>query len=227
MPFLLVVLVALGAVGLYLALPGARSLPRAGALLLMGAAAALVTLLLQHIPGDGGAFVVLALIGVGSAVRVITHPKAVYSALFFILVVVAVAGLLVLMQAEFLAAALLIIYAGAILVTYVFVIMLAQQTEGPGSVERTSREPLAGSAAGFLLLAVLGTRLLGTGAASPAPGLLDAPAATGTVTAVGTALFTKFVVGVQIAGLLLLAAMVGALAIARRRPVSDALADES
>src|SRR5688572_13245394 len=66
-------------------------------------------------------------IAIGSAVRVITHTKPVFSALWFVMTVVASAGLFLLLGAEFIAFAMVIIYGGAILVTYVFVIMLAAQ----------------------------------------------------------------------------------------------------
>jgi len=105
----------------------------------------------------------------------------VYSALYFVLTVFATAGLFVLLWAEFMAAALVLIYAGAILVTYVFVIMLAAEaapasTTGTGAgdgdgdgdapggtgalstlseTDAISREPLAACAVGFALLGVL------------------------------------------------------------------------
>jgi NADH-quinone oxidoreductase subunit J len=124
--FLLTVVVALGGAGLYLAMPGGRlNAGRAGLVLLLGAAAALLGLVFPLAPGGAqtGWFAALSLIGLWGGTRVITHRRPVYSALYFVLVVVAVTGLLVISNAEFLAAALLIIYAGAILVTYVFVIM--------------------------------------------------------------------------------------------------------
>ena len=62
-------------------------------------------------------------LGVGSAIRVITHPHPVYAALYFILTIIAMAGLILLLSAEFMAFAVIIVYAGAILVTYLFVIM--------------------------------------------------------------------------------------------------------
>ena len=71
------------------------------------------------------------------AIRVVTHPKPVYSALYFVLTVFASAGLFVLLWAEFMAAALVLIYAGAILVTYVFVIMLAAEAPPPGAAGRS------------------------------------------------------------------------------------------
>ena len=66
----------------------------------------------------------------------ITHPRPVYSALYFVLTVFATAGLFILLWAEFMAAALVLIYAGAILITYVFVIMLASQATSPTDAAR-------------------------------------------------------------------------------------------
>ena len=94
-----------------------------------------------------------------SAVRVITHTRPVYAALWFVMVVLASAGLFLLMSAQFMAFAIIIIYGGAILVTYMFVLMLASQSEPEGhtnqAYERIAKEPVMASAAGFLLLAVL------------------------------------------------------------------------
>src|SRR6185503_7620582 len=81
-------------------------------------------------------FSAIALLG---ALRVVTHPRPVYAALYFVLTVFATAGLFILLWAEFMAAALVLIYAGAILVTYVFVIMLAAQPAEDGA-------PVSGSA---------------------------------------------------------------------------------
>ncbi len=88
-------------------------------------------------------FVIFSVIAVAAAVRMITHSKPVYSALYFILVVLSSAGLFLLLQAEFMAFALVIVYAGAILVTYVFVLMLAQQAE------RRKRRPASRSTTSF------------------------------------------------------------------------------
>jgi len=167
--------------------------------------------------GARGWFALLALVGLWGGIGVISHPRPIYSALYFILVIVAVAGLLVLMQATFLAAALVIIYAGAILVTYLFVIMLARQGPQPAPYDARARGPFAGVLTGFILLAALTVRL--TRAATfgePAAGPAD-PTAAGSITSVGTELLTRYIVGVELAGLLLLAALVGAIAVARRR----------
>ena len=223
---LLVIMLACGAAGLYVALPGGRRKLRGLAVLLLAAGlGAFLGLAVPLVTGGStmGWFIALALIVLFGSVRMITHPKPVYSAVYFILVVVAVTGLLVLMQAEFLAAALLIIYAGAILVTYVFVIMLAQQRE-PAAYDSEAREPFWGCLAGFALLAVIGGQLL-------SPPEVEAVAATaeqasGSVLRVGAVLMTNYVVSVQLGGVLLLAALVGAIAIARRKP-ADALSGET
>lgn len=104
-------------------------------------------------------FYIFSLIAVVCAVRVITHPRPVYAALYFVMVVLASAGLFLLLQAEFMAFAMVIIYAGAILVTYLFVIMLATEPQADEKsspeYDRIAREPFVGSLVGFVLLAVL------------------------------------------------------------------------
>jgi len=223
---LLIALLVLGALGLFLALPGGRAQVARFALVpLAGAGAVLVAVVLRAALGapQRAWFAGLALVALAAAVRVITHRRPVYSALYFVLVILAVTGLLVLLEAKFLAVALVIVYAGAILVTYVFVIMLAQQA-GTAPYDARAREPFWGCLTGFVLLAVVGMQLLSGGAAAPpgGPAVGHAAAAVGTVAEVGTRLLTHYAVAVQVGGLLLLAAMVGAIAIARRKPGPDA-----
>jgi NADH-quinone oxidoreductase subunit J len=108
-------------------------------------------------------FYIFSVISLGAALRVITHPRPVYAALYFILTVLSTAGMFVILGAEFLAFALIIVYAGAILITYLFVIMLATQAPTGGDTEilpeydAVSREPIAATLAGFVLLGVLTT----------------------------------------------------------------------
>ena len=113
----------------------------------------------------GPYFWIFSVLALAASVRVITHPKPVYSALWFVLTIFASAGLFILLSAEFMAAALVTIYAGAILVTYTFVIMLAADA-GPeradvdpsGAVaeyapdhDASSRGPLTAAATGFVI----------------------------------------------------------------------------
>jgi NADH-quinone oxidoreductase subunit J len=88
------------------------------------------------------------------AVIMITNRNPVYSALWFAVVTLNVCGLFLLQYAPFLAAATVIVYAGAIVVTFVFVIMLAQQS-GATAYDQRSRQPLAATVASFALLAAI------------------------------------------------------------------------
>ncbi|MEM6854825.1 MAG: NADH-quinone oxidoreductase subunit J [Planctomycetota bacterium] len=164
-----------GAVALFLLMPKpGKDLRVLGGLL---GAATLGALWLVLVPlfllGEGGVintgftdgqtpfYYVFSSISICAAVRVITHTRPVYAALWFVMVVISSAGLMLTLSAEFMAFAMLIIYGGAILVTYMFVIMLAtpprgfdEKDDGP-TYDRFASEPMWASAAGFLLLAVL------------------------------------------------------------------------
>jgi NADH:ubiquinone oxidoreductase subunit 6 (subunit J) len=149
--------VIVGAVAIYFLLPRPRAYPW-----FWGAAAGAVALLL------GGAllvqsgvvwqetllFYVFAALAIGSGALLVTQQNPARAALSFVLVVLATCGLFLLLAAPFLMAATIIVYAGAIVVTFLFVIMLAQQ-EGHSSADARSREPLLATLTGFVLLATL------------------------------------------------------------------------
>ena len=229
---------ALGGAGIYFLLPrGDRPKVVVGAVLGLSAVIAFIIVLATTVVVSdpaGGFFYPLAAIALVAAARVITHPKPVYSAIYFVLVVVAVAALLVLLHAEFVAIALIIIYAGAIMVTYLFVIMLARQ---PGSpiYDRRAREPFLAVLAGFVLMAAVAGRAgdMPEGANRAAPVTLtssDEPAPTlpdSNTLAVGATVMTKYVVALEIAGVLLLVAMVGAIALSKKRVPTDGYRPES
>lgn len=159
----------LGAAALILMMPGGYStaIRRIGALLGAASVGGVWLWLSRYLP-DLGTFqtpflyyYLFSALAIVAAVRVITHTKPVYSALWFVMVVLSSAGMLLILKAEFMAFALVIIYGGAILVTYVFVIMLAVQagdvavdSESP-DYERLAREPILATLAGFLMLALL------------------------------------------------------------------------
>lgn len=214
----------LGGLGLVLALPGRQTTAQRVGIFLLAAAggvlAYLLTRLLSPYVGSGQEywFVVLSLIGLAGAIAMITAARPVYSALFFVLVIVATTGLALLAEAEFLAGALLIIYAGAIIVTYVFVIMLAKQTGGPSPYDRRARMPFLGTLIGFVLLGMLshGLLTLPLGEGNPPP--TETVRAVGSPERIGALLLTDYIVAIQIAGVILMAAMIGAVAVARRRP---------
>jgi len=103
--------------------------------------------------------VVFGFVALAGAVRMVTHPRPVFAALYFILVVIATAAMFLVLGAEFMAFALIIVYAGAILITYMFVLMLAQQSpaenEGGAWYDRVPRETGSAVLIGFVVLATL------------------------------------------------------------------------
>jgi len=169
-PYALYALLALGGVGLWIALPKKGFNPQILGGLLAAIALGGLMVALGVRAGEqrpGFFFYVFSLIALGAGLRMISHPVPVYAALYFILTILSSAGLYLLLSAEFMAFALIIVYAGAILITYLFVIMLATQPPSPGQDEaltrydRTAREPGMAVLVGFLLLGVLTTMLSG------------------------------------------------------------------
>lgn len=161
-PIALYAFLAVGAVGVALSMPRPRVSPQLiGGIIAAAAFGGLFLFLARTDTPQPPFFYIFALIAILSGLRVITHPRPVYAALYFIFTILASSVLYLLLQAEFMAFALLIIYAGAILITYLFVIMLATQAptedqlEALSEYDSYSREPLVATALGFVLLAVL------------------------------------------------------------------------
>lgn len=166
-PQALYLLCVFGAIGVYLLLrPGSRALKGLGAIIGLAALAGMLNTGVQAFGSDGGGvrpdvfYVIFSLIAIASAVRMVTHPRPVYCALYFVMVVISSAALFLLLEAEFLTFALVIVYAGAILITYLFVLMLAQQSPseeaaGGAAYDVTPREPLVAVLVGFIMLALL------------------------------------------------------------------------
>lgn len=156
-------------------------------------------------------FILFGAIAVCGAIMVVTRKSPMASALYLILTLFAVAALFVLRQAHFLAAVQVIVYAGAVVVLFVFVIMLINVPEDRLPVERaTTTRVLGVLAAGMFILesAVLARRFW----------MPKGPAAeVGTVEAVGRALFTDYLLAFEITSVLLLAAVIGAIALAKRK----------
>lgn len=170
MDYALLAATALGGVALYLMLPRERApLVKLGGLLAVLAFGGLFLYMFRALVASSGGtggmggvdpyFYVFAGVMIAGTIGVICQPKPVYAALYFVLVTLAGAGLFILLLAEFMAIVLVIIYAGAILVTYVFVIMLASQaTCGVGGeaksplYDREAAEPLLATLVSFVLL---------------------------------------------------------------------------
>jgi NADH-quinone oxidoreductase subunit J len=159
-----------------------------------------------------GAFFIVALVATGSALGLVLRKNAIHGALFLVLNLGSIAALYLMLGAEFLAAAQVIVYAGAIMVLFVFAIMvLIPGKEETGPDPRRGVRLLALPVGALLLLMlvfVVAARLRG----APGPG-----GPSGTVTAVGRLLFTSYLFPFELTSVLLLAAMVGVLVLARRR----------
>lgn len=148
-----------GALAIWYLLPTPQRRPVAGGALLGLIALAGVGAFLFRGLGDENPRTVEAILFCGFAgmailfaVLMITNRNPARAALAFAMTVLSTCGLFLLLAAPFLSAATVIIYAGAIIVTFLFVIMLAHQ-EGPSNADQRSREPALAVAAGFVLLA--------------------------------------------------------------------------
>jgi NADH-quinone oxidoreductase subunit J len=237
-------LCSVAGIGTVFLLPARREAPlrKIGAAILLAAGLIFAALLVRWTAGSaaggmGPYFWIFSSIAIIAAIRVITHTKPVYSALYFVLTVFASAGLFVLLWAEFMAAALILIYAGAILITYVFVIMLAAEASSPGKTgaltgfaehDLVSRDPILASAVGFALMGVMLFVIFDKyQAVHPAQSAMPSNAIVqGSTQQLGAFLFTNQLFNLELAGLILTVAMVGAIVIARRQVKMDAPVDE-
>jgi NADH-quinone oxidoreductase subunit J len=157
----------------------------------------------------------------GFAVLVISTKDTVHSVLFLVLDFLFVAALYVLLGAQFLAAIQILVYAGGIVVLYLFVVMLVNLKRPP----EAHSDPHRQTKWGFALSAAVLVELAAVAAysyASPAPPLAAAVAAappipvTGNTEEVGWLLYTSYLIPFEIASMLLLVAMIGAIVLAKR-----------
>ncbi len=165
-------------------------------------------------------FVVFSLIAIVAAVGVIISRRPIYSALFLLTNFASLAALYVMLQAQFLAAVQVIVYAGAIVVLFLFVVMLLgggdlNDIRDPNRpfIKRFGWQRWLAVVLGVLLLAAVGYGLV-SGRLNPVQG--DATAfAQGSVQAIGAVLYTDYLLPFELASVLLLVGMIGAVALAR------------
>ncbi len=162
------------------------------------------------------AFVIVAGIAVGSALGLVLRRNPIHGALFLVVNLGAVAALYLTLGAQFLAAAQVVVYAGAIMVLFVFAIMvLIPGKEETGPDPRRALRLLA-LPVGGLLLVLLGV-VVAAGVRGRPPGAPAARPPDG-VEGIARLLFTDYLFPFELTSVLLLAAMVGVLALARGRP---------
>ena len=158
------------------------------------------------------AFFTIAAIAVASALGLILRPNAIHGALFLVINLGSVAALYLMLGAEFLAAAQVIVYAGAIMVLFVFAIMVlipGKEESGPDTHRgaRLLAAPVGGLLLLLLIFVVVGRWSVPRGPEGPS----------GSAGAVGRLLFTSYLFPFELTSVLLLAAMVGVLLLAKRR----------
>jgi NADH-quinone oxidoreductase subunit J len=205
--------------------------------------------------GEDAVFLTVAGIAVVSGLATIVTRSPVYSAIWFAMTLAGVSGVLLVLGAQFLGVATIVVYAGAILVMFLFVLMLAQPS-GMAPYDRVSNEPMLAAAAGAVLLGLLTLSIGRLSAAEPpaccqmpsraqavaaaasaesgpaskdeGSATLIAPAKAGgdtgdanEVAHLGAELFGRHLFAVEVAGVLLLVALVGAIAVVSRGEATE------
>jgi len=160
-------------------------------------------------------FILFALVAAVSSVVMITRSDAVIAALFLILNFASLVGLYLLLNAQFIAVAQVIVYAGAIMVLFLFVIMLLR----PAKESIFGNKPalkIMSIAVAVLVFIQISYMIFFSGSHS-VYSEAAASVKAGTVESIGRELFTNYVIPFEAAGFLLLAATIGALVLAKKK----------
>lgn len=166
-------------------------------------------------------FIFLALLAIGAAVGMVVSKNTVNSALFLVLNMVSLAGVYLILEAQFLAVIQILVYAGAIMVLFLFVIMLLNLDQEKSLFNQFRIKYFV---AFLLAITVLAQVLYSLGDITQMlPEISSDMAQVGTVEAVGDVLFTKYLLPFEMTAILLTAAVVGGLLIAQHTitPPSD------
>ena len=166
-------------------------------------------------------FLIFAALAVASSLVVVVHRSPVYATLSLVVTLFSVAVLFVLLGAPFLGALQILIYAGAIVVLFLFVIMLLNLQKASAESEHRGAQLWVALPGALLFVAMLGLVFLQTWRAS-APPLQPLTADLVSLKGLATALFTDYLLPFEIVGLLLLVAVIGATVAARRAPDGEA-----
>jgi NADH-quinone oxidoreductase subunit J len=168
---------------------------------------------LAEAAGANVAFWIIAAVMAAAAVAVVTVPNVVHAALSLVVVLAGVAAQYVLLQAEFVGLVQVLIYIGAVIILFLFGIML---TRSPmkRNIELDNDQRLWAAAVAALLLVVLVVRLLASFGGVDID--LTQAAAANDTSAVADSIFRVYVVAFEVVSMLLLAALVGAIVLARK-----------
>jgi len=160
-------------------------------------------------------FYIFAAILIFAALRVITARNPVHAALFLVLAFFTAAAHWLMLRAEFLAIALVLVYVGAVMVLFLFVVMMLDVNFDSLRAQFRNYVPVA-AAVGVLVLVEMALVLLGS-YLKPGIAGAPAPAAGGNTRALGLLLYTDYVYAFEIAAVVLLVAIIAAIALTHRR----------
>jgi NADH-quinone oxidoreductase subunit J len=155
-------------------------------------------------------FFLFAALAIGAAINVLAQKHVLYSALSLIVHLVSVSGLFILLQADFLAVINIIVYAGAIMVLFVFVIMLLNLHDLEEGADRLRWLKFLGIPMALFLLFMILAAVINIGGV-PIQGLLS-----GSPDAIGRSLFTDYLLPFEATSLLILIALMGAVIFAKK-----------
>ncbi|MDB5258345.1 MAG: nuoJ [Chitinophagaceae bacterium] len=159
-------------------------------------------------------FIILSVISVAAALCVIFVRNPIYSVLSLVITFFSIAGHYILLKAQFLAIVNIIVYAGAIMVLFLFVIMLLNLNNTENQEKRSFvSKAIAVVAGGLLLVSLVG--LLKGSVLTPTTGGISSDDI-GTVQRLGKVLFTDFVLPFEISSILFLSAIIGAVMLGKK-----------
>lgn len=163
-------------------------------------------------------FLIFGALALGAAIAVVFQRNSVHAALLLVVNLLSVSVLFLLLGAEFLFVSQIIVYAGAIVILFLFVIMLlgVDREEVLSEPRRfQARQAILGGLAGLVLVG----SLIGTlGSVTLAAALPDVPPGFGSAESIGALLFQSYLLPFEVTGLLLLVATIGILMLAKRDP---------
>jgi NADH-quinone oxidoreductase subunit J len=162
-------------------------------------------------------FIIFAVAAIASALNILLQRNPLYGALSLIATLASLSAIYVTLHAQFLAAIQIVVYAGAIMVLFVFVIMLLNEPKDQPQIEKQKwlrylAIPFAGLLIAEMFYVIRSVKPL----VLPAPSAEFPSLAVGTVSSIGKALFTDYLLPFEVTSVLILMAVVGAMVLARR-----------
>lgn len=162
-------------------------------------------------------FFVFGIVAAVSAVVMITRSNPVIAALFLVLNFAALAGLYLTLNAQFIAVTQIIVYAGAIMVLFLFVLMLLKPENEKKFLDLNPKVKIFAMVVAFIVFAQLVYMIFFARPSENISKDLAKSVEAGTIESIGRELFTNYIVPFEAAGFLLLAATIGALVLAKKK----------